>query len=98
MLPPRSSASVPLETHAVAADTFSEEAWVVLLFDDPVNTMAYVAAALRAVLHVDGPTAEHLMMTAHNEGRAAVFSGDRDEAERICVDLHGWSLNATVVR
>ena len=74
------------------------EPFVVLLFDDPVNTMQYVAAALREVLKVDGPTAESLMMEAHTTGKAAVFTGSRQESEQICTKLHAWTLHAKVVK
>ena len=74
------------------------EPFVVLLFDDPVNTMQYVAAALREVLKVDGPTAESLMMEAHTTGKAAVFTGPRQDAEQVCTKLHAWTLHATVVK
>lgn len=97
-MPHGSSAPTPAEVASTSTSSLVEDPYVVLLFDDPVNTMAYVASALRAVLKVDGPTAEHLMLEAHNNGKAAVFSGPQAEAERVCVDLHGWTLNATVVK
>lgn len=74
------------------------EPFLVLLFDDPVNTMGYVAAALREVLSVDGATAERLMMEAHTTGKAVVFRGSREEAEQVCTKLHGWTLHASVVQ
>jgi len=74
------------------------EPFLVLLFDDPVNTMGYVAAALRDVLAVDGATAERLMMEAHTTGKAVVFRGSREEAEQVCTRLHGWTLHASVVQ
>lgn len=79
-------------------DTSSADAWVVVLFDDPVNTMEYVTLALRTVLKVDAPAAERFMLEAHTNGKVALYSGDRAEAERICVALHGWTLHATVTR
>lgn len=79
-------------------DATPTDAWVVILFDDPVNTMEYVSLALRTVLEIDAPTAERYMLAAHTDGRAAVYSGDREAAERICVALHGWTLQATVTR
>lgn len=72
--------------------------YLVLLFDDPVNTMGYVTAALREVLAVDEATAERLMMEAHTAGKAVVFRGPRAEAELVCTKLHGWTLNASVVQ
>lgn len=74
------------------------EPFLVLLFDDPVNTMGYVSAALREVLAIDGATAERLMMEAHTTGKAVVFRGSREEAEQVCTKLHGWALHASVVQ
>lgn len=83
---------------STAPTEHTEEPWTVLLFDDPVNTMEYVSFALRAVLDLSAGEAERLMLEAHTTGHAAVFAGDREEAERVCVALHTWSLHATVAR
>jgi ATP-dependent Clp protease adaptor protein ClpS len=94
----KNSQASPTESVQVDVDSAADEPYIVLLFDDPVNTMNYVSNALRAVLNVDAATAEHLMLEAHTTGKANVFSGAQVEAEKICVDLHGWTLNAAVVR
>jgi ATP-dependent Clp protease adapter protein ClpS len=38
------------------------------------------------------------MFEAHTDGRTSVFTGEREKAEAICVALHAWMLQATVVR
>jgi len=91
-------ASVPTSVSAPSADELVLDPFLVVLFDDPVNTMAYVAAALRTVLSLDGATAERLMLEAHTNGSVVVFKGDRGEAEMICTKLHGWALHAKVRR
>jgi ATP-dependent Clp protease adaptor protein ClpS len=92
------SGANPMKEAETSGSVLFEEPWHVILFDDPVNTMNYVATALREVLKVDGPTAERMMLEAHTTGRSSVFEGDRQEAEKICVSLHTWTLNAKVAR
>lgn len=75
-----------------------EEPWAVLLWNDPVNTMEYVARALKKVFGMDAARAHQLMMEAHQNGRTEVWSGERAEAERHCAALHGWTLQATLTK
>jgi ATP-dependent Clp protease adaptor protein ClpS len=86
------------QSSATATDNRVEEPWVTVLFDDPVNTMQYVSFALQKVLEIDASRAEKLMFEAHTDGRTSVFTGEREKAEAICVALHAWMLQATVVR
>lgn len=93
-----SSSPVHATENEQGSTTVLDDVWTVVLYDDPVNTMGYVSAALQEVLAVDSAKAEALMLEAHTNGKATVYSGERDEAERLCVALHGWTLHATVSR
>ena len=72
--------------------------WVVLLWDDPVNTTEYVSHVLRKVFSIGPDKAHQLMMKAHVDGKAAVWSGEKAVAEQHCAALHGWSLNASLTK
>lgn len=93
---PRAAEEQP--EHDASGVAVLDRPWRTLLWDDPVNVCEYVTTALVAVLHVDRERAEQLMLEAHNDGRAAVFTGTRTKAEQIAVALHGWHLQATLER
>ncbi len=80
----------------VASDT--EHAWVVVVWDDPVNLMDYVVFVFRELFGFSKRKATRLMLQVHNEGRAAVFSGPREEAELHVQRLHAYGLWATMER
>ena len=72
--------------------------WDVIVWDDPVNLMAYVVHVFRKVLGVDEAVARRLMLEVHNEGRSLVASEPRETAERYVRELHAHGLNATMRR
>ena len=51
---------------------------------------------LRKLFAYDLATAERLTMTVHTEGKATVWSGDKEQAAAYCVALHGYALSATI--
>ncbi len=72
--------------------------WNVLVFDDPVNLMDYVVFVFQELFGFDEPKATRLMLQVHNEGKAAVYAGPREQAEMNVQRLHGYGLWATVQR
>lgn len=70
--------------------------WVVLVWNDPINLMSYVAFVFQKVFGYSKAEAHKLMMQVHNEGKAVVSSGDRAEAERDVFRLHEHGLWATM--
>ena len=70
--------------------------YAVLLWNDPVTLMVVVVRVLTKVFGYPAEEAERLMMTAHRQGKVAVWSGSRDEAVRHCVTLGANGLQATV--
>ncbi|MHB8189800.1 MAG: ATP-dependent Clp protease adapter ClpS [Ferrimicrobium sp.] len=70
--------------------------WVVILWDDPVNLIPYVIYVLRNHFLYSKDRATQLTMQVHNEGKAIVFSGDREESEGHAGALHAYGLWATV--
>jgi ATP-dependent Clp protease adaptor protein ClpS len=72
--------------------------WVTLVWNDPVNLMSYVAYVFRTYFGHSRSQAEKLMMQVHQEGRAVVSTGSREEMERDVEAMHGYSLWATCQR
>ncbi len=70
--------------------------WVVLVWNDPINLMSYVAFVLRKLFGHSEEKANQLMMQVHTEGKAVVSSGTRTEAERDVFRLHEHGLWATM--
>ena len=74
------------------------KAWVTLVWDDPVNLMSYVTFVFTSYFKHPKEKAEQLMLQVHNEGKAAVSIGSREEMERDVAAMHGYGLWATVDR
>lgn len=72
--------------------------WQAVVWDDPVNLMSYVSYVFRSYFGYPRDEAERLMLLVHNEGRAVVSSGHREAMERHVQAMHGYGLQATVVR
>ncbi|CAN5774322.1 hypothetical protein BH23ACT5_BH23ACT5_23480 [soil metagenome] len=73
-----------------------DEAWKVVVWDDPVNTMDYVVYVFRSLFGYDENKATKLMLEVHNEGRSIVTDGPREKAEHDCYRLHHQGLWATI--
>lgn len=84
----------------LAEDTFiaPDVPWNVLVWNDPVNLMSYVTYVFRSHFGYDRAKAEKLMMTVHTEGKATVFTGSKEDAERHTAAMHSWGLWATFER
>jgi ATP-dependent Clp protease adaptor protein ClpS len=77
---------------AVDEDTL----WDVIVWDDPVNLMAYVVHVFRKVLRVDEHVAHRLMMEVHTEGQSLVATEPRETAEKYVAKFHAHGLQATM--
>jgi ATP-dependent Clp protease adaptor protein ClpS len=90
----------PLEVQEPKIDTdeVTEEdrPWVVVVWNDPINLMSYVAFVFRKVFGYSEQKANLLMLDVHEKGRAAVSNGNRTEAERDVNRLHSHGLWATM--
>ena len=72
--------------------------WICIVWDDPVNLMSYVVFVFQKLFGFSKERANELMMQVHNEGRAVVASGSREEMERNVQLLHEHGLWATLQR
>ncbi|WP_296140857.1 ATP-dependent Clp protease adapter ClpS [uncultured Tessaracoccus sp.] len=70
--------------------------WVTIVWDDPVNLMSYVAHVFQEYFGYPAREAERLMLQVHNEGRAVVSTGNREEMERDVMAMQNYSLWATM--
>ena len=70
----------------------------VFLWNDPVTLMDMVVRVLSKVFGYDGATAQALMLRAHREGKAVVWSGERERATSYCMRLGRYGLQSTVAK
>lgn len=70
--------------------------WVVLVWNDPINTFAYVTLVLQKLFGMPKEKAGKLTLQIHNEGRAVVSNGTREKAELDVFRLHEHGLWATM--
>lgn len=76
-------------------DAPEDTPWVTLVWNDPVNLMSYVSYVFRAYFGYSKEKSHKLMLDVHNEGRAVVAAGPREQMERHVEALQGYGLWAT---
>ena len=94
--------------HADGADTLTgtgtsassvvDHEWVTIVWNDPVNLMNYVIWVFRSYFGFSREEAQRRMLQVHEDGRAVVASGSREEMERHVEAMHGYGLWATLER
>ncbi|MET0726112.1 MAG: ATP-dependent Clp protease adapter ClpS [Leifsonia sp.] len=72
--------------------------WVTIVWNDPVNLMTYVSFVFRSYFGYAAEEADRLMLLVHNEGRAVVALGNREQMERHVAAMHGYGLQASVAK
>jgi ATP-dependent Clp protease adaptor protein ClpS len=70
--------------------------WIVLVWNDPINTMSYVTYVFQKLFGYSKDKATKLMLDVHHKGRAVVSSGTRERAELDVFRLHEHGLWATL--
>ncbi|MEY4402473.1 MAG: hypothetical protein RIR91_508 [Verrucomicrobiota bacterium] len=68
--------------------------WNVVVLNDPINLTGYVVMVFMNVLRIPRPLARKYMLQVHEEGRATVWTGERERAEMLALELQQWHLNA----
>jgi ATP-dependent Clp protease adaptor protein ClpS len=94
------STIAPERTEEEATDEVADldTPWVAIVWNDPVNLMAYVQRVFQKLFGHPPEVAHKLMMQVHEEGRAAVTEGTREHIEAAVQRLHEHGLWATVGR
>ena len=85
-----------LEDIAVDEQVLLDTPWTTVVWNDPVNLMNYVSYVFRSYFGFERAKAEELMLQVHNNGRAVVATGGREEMERHVEAMHDYGLWATV--
>ena len=72
--------------------------WVTIVWDDPVNLQTYVVYVFMELFGYSKVRATELMLQVHNDGKAIVSTGSREEMEHDVARLHEYGLWATLAR
>lgn len=72
--------------------------WVTIVWDDPVNLQSYVTYVFMELFGYSKDRATELMLQVHNDGKAVVSTGSREEMEHDVARLHEFGLWATIQR
>lgn len=91
-------ASVPLEEVDVDEELATADAWVTIVWNDPVNLMSYVTYVFRSYFGYPVEEAERLMLQVHHEGKAVVSTGNLEKMEVDVQAMHSYGLWATLQR
>ena len=76
--------------------TALDSPWLTLVWNDPVNLMSYVSYVFRSYFGFSREEADRRMLQVHNDGRAVVATGSREEMERHVEAMHDFGLWATL--
>ena len=87
-----------LEETRLDLEQLLDTPWVTIVWNDPVNLMSYVSHVFREYFGFSAERAQHLMMQVHNDGRAVVASGGREDMERHVEAMHDYGLWATIAK
>ncbi len=95
-MPGPMSAPVETEDPDLGEVVDVDRAWIVLVWNDPINLMSYVTFVFQKLFGYSLEKAEALMLDVHEKGRAVVSSGPREKAELDVFRLHEHGLWATM--
>ena len=93
-----STTESPAADVAVDEQLDTDKPWIVLVWNDPINLMSYVAFVLQKLFGYSNEKATELMLDVNHKGRAVVSSGARERAELDVFRLHEHGLWATMQR
>jgi ATP-dependent Clp protease adaptor protein ClpS len=90
--------AAPVRVEQVQEQTGLDDAWVTIVWNDPVNLMSYVSYVFRSHFGYPKDKADRLMRQVHEEGRAVVSTGNREVMEVDVQAMHSYGLWATMQR
>ena len=79
-----------------ADDVRPDVPWIIIVWNDPVNTFEYVTFVFQKVFGYSRAKARRLMLEVHHEGKSVVSSGTREKCEADVARLHAYGLWATL--
>ena len=92
------AAPVEVEAPRQVEDFEHDRPWIVIVWNDPINLMSYVTLVFQKLFGYSKEKATKLMLDVHHKGKAAVSSGNREQAETDVSRLHAHGLWATMER
>jgi ATP-dependent Clp protease adaptor protein ClpS len=90
------AAPVEIKKPEVGAFVEADRPWKVLVWNDPINLMSYVAFVFQKLFGYSREKAHQLMLDVHLKGKAVVSHGSREKAELDVFRLHEHGLWATM--
>ena len=82
----------------VAIATRTDDVWVTIVWNDPVNLMSYVTHVFQTYFGFTKAEAERRMREVHEKGKSAVSTGGREQMEVDVQAMHSYGLWATMQR
>jgi ATP-dependent Clp protease adaptor protein ClpS len=86
----------PMQTESFSTETKSDNPWVCIVWNDPINLMNYVTHVFMTYFKYSKEKAEKLMLQVHQDGKSVVNTGSREEMERDVNAMHSYGLWATL--
>lgn len=87
-----------LPTIELDQEAQTDRPWSTTVWDDPINLMSYVTYVFMDYFKYPKERADQLMLLVHNEGKAVVSTGTREEMERDVAAMHSYGLWATLAK
>ena len=75
-----------------------ESGYLVICWDDPINTMDFVTHVFQKVFSWPRDKAEFHMLQVHNTGKSVLVRDSLEKAEHFVHQLQRYSLHATMER
>ena len=69
-----------------------DQPWHVVVFNDPVNLMAYVTMVIRRLFGYSLEKAQIMMLDVHQKGQSIVWTGQKETAELYVKQLQEHQL------
>ncbi len=86
----------PMQTESFSTETKTDNPWVCIVWNDPINLMNYVTHVFMTYFKYSKEKAEKLMLQVHQDGKSVVSTGTREEMERDVNAMHSYGLWATL--
>ena len=86
----------PMQTESFSTETKTDNPWVCIVWNDPINLMNYVTHVFMTYFKYSKEKAEKLMLQVHEDGKSVVNTGSREEMERDVNAMHFYGLWATL--
>lgn len=97
-MPATVTAPTELERPSTDEVVWVDQPWITIVWNDPINLMSYVTYVFTTYFGYSTARAEKLMLQVHQEGRAVVANGTREEMERDVAAMHSYGLWATLAK